>query len=81
MEDLLSVVSLLSVDSVLFTPQDRREEAAAVRQKFTSPDGDHLTLLNIFRAYRAVRGNKVREGGGGGGDQGGHPPPPPAAVW
>ncbi len=59
MEDMLSIVSLLSVDSVLFTPQDRREEAAAVRHKFTSPSGDHLTLLNTFRAYKAVRGNKV----------------------
>ena len=47
------------MDTVLFTPQDKREEATAVRHKFSSPDGDHLTLLNIYRAYKAVKGNKV----------------------
>ena len=58
-EEVLTVVSLLSVDSVLFTPSDKRESAMAARQKFTSTDGDHITLLNMYKAYKAVKGNKV----------------------
>lgn len=59
MEDVLTVVAMLSVDSALYTPQDQQERALAVRQKFNSPDGDHITKLNIYRAYKAVKGNKV----------------------
>lgn len=58
LEEILTIVSMLSVDSVLFTPQSKREEALAVRQKFVSSDGDHITLLNIFKAFRGVKGNK-----------------------
>lgn len=55
-------MSLLSVDSVLYNPPARREEVHAVRKKFTSSEGDHMTLLNIYRAFKKVSGNKVREG-------------------
>lgn len=58
-EEVVAIVSLLSVDSVLFTPPTHRDKAAAVQLKFRSPDGDHLTLLAIFHAHQAARGNKV----------------------
>ena len=57
--EVLTVVSMLSVDSVLFTPQNKREEAISARKKFLSGDGDHMMLLNIYRAYKGARGNKV----------------------
>ena len=57
--EVLSVVSMLSVDSVLFTPHDKREKVLATRKKFVSSDGDHITLLNIYRAYKSAKGNKV----------------------
>lgn len=52
-------MSLLSVDSVLYNPPARREEVQAVRRKFISSEGDHITLLNIYRAFKKVSGNKV----------------------
>lgn len=58
-EEVVTVVSLLSVDSVLFTPPDQRDHALTTRQKFISTEGDHLTLLNIYRGYKAAKGNKV----------------------
>ena len=58
-EEVVAIVSLLSVDSVLFTPPTHRDKAAAVQLKFHSPDGDHLTLLAIFHAHQAAQGNKV----------------------
>lgn len=60
-EDILSIVSLLSVDTVLYNPPARREEVQAARKKFASSEGDHMTLLNIYRAFKKVSGNKVRE--------------------
>ena len=58
--EVLTVVAMLSVDSILFTPPNKREEALSARRKFLSDDGDHMTLLNIYRAYKGVKGNKVR---------------------
>lgn len=56
-------MSLLSVDTVLYNPPARRDEVLAVRKKFTSSEGDHLTLLNIYRAFKKVSGNKVGKAG------------------
>jgi ATP-dependent RNA helicase DHX33 len=61
--EVLSVVAMLSVDSVVFMPHDKREQVVFAHRKFLSRDGDHMTLLNMFRAYKSVKGNKV--GGGG----------------
>lgn len=58
LEDILTIVSLLSVDSIVYNPHSKREEALATRRKFQSSEGDHITLLNIFRAYKGVNGNK-----------------------
>lgn len=57
-EEILSIVSLMSVDTVLFNPPARREEVLAARKKFASSEGDHVTLLNIYRAFKKVSGNK-----------------------
>ncbi|KAM9333838.1 ATP-dependent RNA helicase DHX33 isoform 2-T2 [Pholidichthys leucotaenia] len=57
-EEVLSIVSLLSVDTVLYNPPVRREEVLAARKKFTSSEGDHMTLLSIYRAFKKVGGNK-----------------------
>uniref|UniRef100_A0A8C7I6C3 ATP-dependent RNA helicase DHX33 n=1 Tax=Oncorhynchus kisutch TaxID=8019 RepID=A0A8C7I6C3_ONCKI len=57
-EEVLTIVSLLSVDSVLYNPPARREECLAARKKFTTSEGDHLTLHNIYRAFKKVNANK-----------------------
>ncbi|KAM9613747.1 ATP-dependent RNA helicase DHX33 isoform 2-T2 [Morphnus guianensis] len=57
-EEILTIVSLLSVDSVLYNPPARRDEVQSVRKKFISSEGDHLTLLSMYRAFKNVSGNK-----------------------
>lgn len=58
LEEVLTIMSMLSTESVLINPHSKREEALAARQKFLSSEGDHITLLNVFRAYKGVNGNK-----------------------
>lgn len=58
-EEILTIVSLLSVDSVLYSPPARRDEVQSVRKKFISSEGDHLTLLSVYRAFKNVSGSKV----------------------
>jgi len=57
-KEVIEIISLLSVDSIFLAPSAKREEANEARQKFTSIDGDHLTLLNTLRAYESVKGDR-----------------------
>lgn len=57
-EEILTVVALLSVDSIVYTPHNQRERANMVRKKFLSSEGDQISLLNIYRAYKASGMNK-----------------------
>ncbi|RZC39578.1 ATP-dependent RNA helicase DHX33 [Asbolus verrucosus] len=57
LEEVLTIVSLLSVESILLNPPNKREHVQNVRQKFCSPFGDHITLLNIYREFSNVRQN------------------------
>uniref|UniRef100_A0ACD5YJ89 Uncharacterized protein n=1 Tax=Avena sativa TaxID=4498 RepID=A0ACD5YJ89_AVESA len=50
LEEMLIVVSMLSVESIFFTPREKLEEARAARKSFESTEGDHITLVNVYRA-------------------------------
>ena len=56
-EEILTIVALLSVESIVYNPSDKREEARSIRRKFLSPEGDQITLLKIFRAHRHAKGS------------------------
>jgi len=56
-EEMLSIIALLSVESVIFTSHAKREEANAAHLKFVSSEGDHMTSLNIYKAYSGTKGN------------------------
>ncbi|PKA52844.1 putative pre-mRNA-splicing factor ATP-dependent RNA helicase [Apostasia shenzhenica] len=51
--EVLTIVSMLSVPSVFFRPKDRAEESDAAREKFFVPESDHLTLLNVYHQWKA----------------------------
>ncbi|KAL6861175.1 hypothetical protein ACP4OV_016875 [Aristida adscensionis] len=50
LEEMLIVVSMLSVESIFFSPREKLEEARAARKSFESSEGDHITLVNVYRA-------------------------------
>lgn len=57
-QEILTIVSMLSTDNVLFTPHHKKEQANAMRNKLISLDGDHMMLVNIYKAYKGAKGNK-----------------------
>ena len=57
--ELVTLVSMLSVDTVLYTPTDGKEKADLARMKFFCPEGDHLMLMKIHKAYQTSNEKKV----------------------
>lgn len=47
-EEILTIVSMLSVPSVFYRPKGREEESDAVREKLLISESDHLTFLNVY---------------------------------
>merc|ERR1712130_241973 len=50
--EILTIVSMLSVPSIFFRPENKAEESDAAREKFFFPESDHLTLLNIYNSWK-----------------------------
>eukprot|EP01156_Anaeramoeba_ignava_P018780 Anaeramoba_ignava/a92940_108.p1 GENE.a92940_108~~a92940_108.p1 ORF type:complete len:795 (-),score=220.25 a92940_108:34-2418(-) len=51
-EEILTIVSMLSVESVFYRPKEKQAQADQKKAKFISPDGDHLTLLNVYESWK-----------------------------
>jgi len=54
-EEMMTIVSLLCSDNILQVPgtKEKREEAEMVHKKFSANEGDLVTLLNVWRAYKS----------------------------
>ncbi|KAJ1609702.1 Prp16p pre-mRNA splicing factor [Cryptosporidium canis] len=50
--EVVVVVAMLTVPSVFYRPKDRADDADAAREKFSVPESDHITLLNIFIQWK-----------------------------
>lgn len=54
-KEILTLISLLSVENIFIIPNNKRDEANLSKQKFKSFDGDHLTLINVFNSYQGKK--------------------------
>jgi pre-mRNA-splicing factor ATP-dependent RNA helicase DHX15/PRP43 len=50
--EILSITSLLSVPQIFVRPANNRKRADEMKAHFSHPDGDHLTLLNAYHAFK-----------------------------
>ncbi|KAK5202175.1 DEAH-box ATP-dependent RNA helicase prp22 [Cryomyces antarcticus] len=52
-DELLSIVAMISaVQTVFHRPKDKQQQADQKKAKFHDPHGDHLTLLNVYNAWK-----------------------------
>lgn len=52
--EILSLAALLSVPPIFLRPATTaRRHADSIRRLFSHPNGDHLTMLNVYHAYRS----------------------------
>eukprot|EP00268_Persea_americana_P030770 TRINITY_DN2982_c0_g1_i1.p1 TRINITY_DN2982_c0_g1~~TRINITY_DN2982_c0_g1_i1.p1 ORF type:complete len:723 (-),score=109.29 TRINITY_DN2982_c0_g1_i1:1846-4014(-) len=50
LEEMLITVAMLSVQSIFYILREKLEESRAAMRSFSSPVGDHNTLVNVYRA-------------------------------
>jgi len=55
--EMLSLTAMLSVPNVFMRPANAKKEADLAKAQFTHPDGDHLTMLNVYHAYKTNESN------------------------
>jgi pre-mRNA-splicing factor ATP-dependent RNA helicase DHX15/PRP43 len=51
--EILSLTALLSVPQVFVRPASARKRADEMKQLFAHQDGDHLSLLNVYHAFKS----------------------------
>jgi len=51
-DEILSIVAMLSVQTVFYRPKEKQTQADQKKSKFHDPHGDHLTLLNVYNGWK-----------------------------
>lgn len=50
-DDVITIVAMLSVQTIFYRPRDKIEQADERKRRFHSPEGDHCTLLDVYRHW------------------------------
>ena len=56
--EILSIVAMLSSPSIFMRPKECAKAADDAKAQFAHPDGDHITLLNAYYAYKQAEESK-----------------------
>ncbi len=51
-EEVLTIVAMLSVENIFYRPKEKQAQADQKRSSFFQPEGDHITLLKVYNAWR-----------------------------
>ncbi|CAD5222845.1 unnamed protein product [Bursaphelenchus okinawaensis] len=51
-DEVLTIVSMLSVQNVFYRPKEKQEMADEKKSKFHQPEGDHCTLLAVYNSWK-----------------------------
>lgn len=51
-DEILTIVAMLSVQTVFYRPKEKQQEADQKKQRFHDSQSDHLTLLNVFNSWK-----------------------------
>ncbi len=60
-EEILTIVSMLSVPSIFFRPneEEKAQESDLAREKFFVPESDHLTFLYVYQSWKRTNYNSA----------------------
>lgn len=53
-EEILTIAAMLSVEPVFVSPANHRRDAEAAKRLFAVEEGDHITYVNAFDAFKSI---------------------------
>lgn len=56
-EEILTITAMLSVENPFYRPKEKQAQADMRKAKFHQAEGDHLTLLTVYRGWEASKFN------------------------
>ncbi|KAK2066777.1 hypothetical protein P8C59_000565 [Phyllachora maydis] len=51
-DEMLSIVAMITQLNIFYRPKEKQAQADQKKAKFHDPSGDHLTLLNVYNAWK-----------------------------
>ncbi|KAL2164825.1 hypothetical protein VTH06DRAFT_121 [Thermothelomyces fergusii] len=51
-DEMVTIVSMLNLLQIFYRPKEKQAQADQKKAKFHDPSGDHLTLLNVYTAWK-----------------------------
>eukprot|EP00850_Spirogloea_muscicola_P010129 SM000058S18559 [mRNA] locus=s58:491455:496651:- [translate_table: standard] len=52
-DEILTIISMLQAQNIFYRPREKQAQADQKKAKFFQPEGDHLTLLAVYEAWKA----------------------------
>ncbi|KAL6191719.1 hypothetical protein ACLB2K_038109 [Fragaria x ananassa] len=52
-DEILTIIAMVEAGNIFYRPKGKQAEADQKRAKFLQPEGDHLTLLSVYEAWKA----------------------------
>ncbi|CAM6098026.1 unnamed protein product [Calypogeia fissa] len=52
-DEILTIISMLQAQNIFYRPREKQAQADQCKAKFFQPEGDHLTLLAVYEAWKA----------------------------
>lgn len=52
-QEILTIVAMLSVPNIFIRPSKDKKRADDAKNIFAHPDGDHITLLNVYHGFKS----------------------------
>ncbi|ERN12543.1 probable pre-mRNA-splicing factor ATP-dependent RNA helicase DEAH5 [Amborella trichopoda] len=52
-DEILTMIAMLQTQNIFYRPREKQAQADQKRAKFFQPEGDHLTLLAVYEAWKA----------------------------
>ncbi|CAI7764152.1 unnamed protein product [Closterium sp. NIES-53] len=52
-EEILTIIAMLQAQNIFYRPREKQAQADQKKAKFFQPEGDHLTLLAVYEAWKA----------------------------
>ncbi|KAJ0881939.1 putative RNA helicase [Helianthus annuus] len=52
-DEIVTIIAMITTGNIFYRPREKQAQADQKKAKFFQPEGDHLTLLTVYEAWKA----------------------------